>query len=80
MVNLDPWVLNAFQIGILGLYWTNLSYFVHFIYYLLKPAKIYKLKHLSKVEVNSNDPSGCTFTLVLPTLSFNLGEIYYCIF
>ncbi|KNA03776.1 hypothetical protein SOVF_205820 isoform B [Spinacia oleracea] len=30
---------------------------------ILEPAKIYKLKHLSKVEVNSNDPSGCTFTL-----------------
>ncbi|KAL9247087.1 hypothetical protein vseg_020555 [Gypsophila vaccaria] len=30
---------------------------------VLEPAKIYKLKHLSKVEVNSNDPSGCTFTL-----------------
>ncbi|KAI5403024.1 Exocyst complex component S3A [Lathyrus oleraceus] len=30
---------------------------------VLEPAKIYKLKHLSKVEVVSNDPSGCTFTL-----------------
>ncbi|GAU15351.1 hypothetical protein TSUD_04200, partial [Trifolium subterraneum] len=27
------------------------------------PAKLYKLKHLSKVEVLTNDPSGCTFTL-----------------
>ncbi|XP_040996038.1 exocyst complex component SEC3A-like [Juglans microcarpa x Juglans regia] len=27
------------------------------------PAKLYKLKHLSKVEVITNDPSGCTFTL-----------------
>ncbi|KAE8675287.1 Exocyst complex component SEC3A [Hibiscus syriacus] len=26
-------------------------------------AKLYKLKHLSKVEVVTNDPSGCTFTL-----------------
>lgn len=31
----------------------------------LQPAKIYKLKHLSKVEVVSDDPSGCTFQLVL---------------
>ncbi|XP_010263828.1 PREDICTED: exocyst complex component SEC3A-like [Nelumbo nucifera] len=30
---------------------------------VLEPAKVYKLKHLSKVEVISNDPSGCTFTL-----------------
>ncbi|KAF7817545.1 exocyst complex component SEC3A isoform X1 [Senna tora] len=30
---------------------------------VLEPAKIYKLKHLSKVEVTANDPSGCTFTL-----------------
>ncbi|GMY28516.1 exocyst complex component SEC3A, partial [Fagus crenata] len=30
---------------------------------VLEPAKLYKLKHLSKVEVISNDPSGCTFTL-----------------
>ena len=30
----------------------------------LQPAKLYKLKHLSKVEVVANDPSGCTFTLV----------------
>ncbi|XP_027354856.1 exocyst complex component SEC3A-like [Abrus precatorius] len=30
---------------------------------VLEPAKIYKLKHISKVEVVSNDPSGCTFTL-----------------
>lgn len=29
-----------------------------------QPAKLYKLKHLSKVEVLANDPSGCTFTLV----------------
>jgi hypothetical protein len=31
----------------------------------LQPAKLYKLKHLSKVEVLTNDPSGCTFTLVM---------------
>ncbi|KHN47876.1 Exocyst complex component SEC3B [Glycine soja] len=31
---------------------------------VLEPAKLYKLKHLSKVEVVANDPSGCTFTLV----------------
>ncbi|XP_028783164.1 exocyst complex component SEC3A [Neltuma alba] len=30
---------------------------------VLEPAKIYKLRHLSKVEVIANDPSGCTFTL-----------------
>ncbi|KAF9604135.1 hypothetical protein IFM89_002810 [Coptis chinensis] len=30
---------------------------------LFQPAKLYKLKHLSKVEVISNDPSGCTFFL-----------------
>ncbi|GMI87681.1 exocyst complex component sec3A [Hibiscus trionum] len=30
---------------------------------VLEPAKLYKLKHLSKVEVVTNDPSGCTFTL-----------------
>ncbi|XP_052208193.1 exocyst complex component SEC3A [Diospyros lotus] len=30
---------------------------------VLEAAKLYKLKHLSKVEVASNDPSGCTFTL-----------------
>ncbi|KAM4121887.1 hypothetical protein ACB094_01G040100 [Castanea mollissima] len=30
---------------------------------VLEPAKLYKLKHLSKVEVIANDPSGCTFTL-----------------
>ncbi|KAF2283766.1 hypothetical protein GH714_015037 [Hevea brasiliensis] len=28
-----------------------------------RPAKLYKLKHLSKVEVITHDPSGCTFTL-----------------
>jgi hypothetical protein len=36
--------------------------------YLFQPAKLYKLKHLTKVEVISNDPSGCTFVLV-PTLT-----------
>ncbi|KAL3845198.1 hypothetical protein ACJIZ3_002601 [Penstemon smallii] len=30
---------------------------------VLEPAKLYKLKHLSKVEVATNDPSGCTFVL-----------------
>ncbi|KAJ6404814.1 hypothetical protein OIU84_012896 [Salix udensis] len=30
---------------------------------VLEPAKLYKLKHLSKVEVIANDPSGCSFTL-----------------
>ncbi|KAI9118036.1 hypothetical protein K1719_010368 [Acacia pycnantha] len=30
---------------------------------VLEPAKVYKLRHLSKVEVITNDPSGCTFTL-----------------
>lgn len=35
------------------------------ISFCLQPAKLYKLKHLSKVEVLTNDPSGCTFTLVM---------------
>ncbi|KAF9618108.1 hypothetical protein IFM89_000067, partial [Coptis chinensis] len=30
---------------------------------IFEPAKLYKLKHLSKVELVSNDPSGCTFML-----------------
>uniref|UniRef100_A0A5B7AQT3 Putative Exocyst complex component sec3A isoform 1 n=1 Tax=Davidia involucrata TaxID=16924 RepID=A0A5B7AQT3_DAVIN len=30
---------------------------------VLEPAKLYKLKHLSKVEVVTNDPSACTFML-----------------
>ncbi|XP_038704911.1 exocyst complex component SEC3A-like isoform X2 [Tripterygium wilfordii] len=30
---------------------------------VLEPANLYKLKYLSKVEVLTNDPSGCTFTL-----------------
>ncbi|CAN6362829.1 unnamed protein product [Urochloa humidicola] len=30
---------------------------------VLEPAKMYKIKHLSKVEVVQNDPSGCTFLL-----------------
>ncbi|XP_039139451.1 exocyst complex component SEC3A-like [Dioscorea cayenensis subsp. rotundata] len=30
---------------------------------VLEPAKLYKLKHLSKVEVIANDPTGCTFML-----------------
>ncbi|GLT58088.1 hypothetical protein SLA2020_310100 [Shorea laevis] len=30
---------------------------------VLEAVKLYKLKHLSKVEVITNDPSGCTFTL-----------------
>ncbi|KAL7155191.1 hypothetical protein ABFS83_03G059400 [Erythranthe nasuta] len=30
---------------------------------VLEPAKLYKLKHLSKIEVVTNDPSGCTFML-----------------
>ncbi|KAH6778852.1 exocyst complex component sec3A [Perilla frutescens var. hirtella] len=30
---------------------------------VLEPAKLYKLKHLSKVEVVTNDPTGCTFML-----------------
>lgn len=36
----------------------------------MQPAKLYKLKHLSKVEVVTNDPSGCTFTLVMLHLLF----------
>ncbi|KAL6875707.1 hypothetical protein ACP4OV_013220 [Aristida adscensionis] len=30
---------------------------------VLEPAKVYKIKHLHKVEVVQNDPSGCTFLL-----------------
>lgn len=30
---------------------------------VLEPAKLYKLKHLTKVEVISSDASGCTFVL-----------------
>ncbi|XBI73164.1 hypothetical protein VPH35_066964 [Triticum aestivum] len=30
---------------------------------ILEPAKVYKIKHLHKVEVATNDPSGCTFIL-----------------
>ncbi|KAF7829712.1 exocyst complex component SEC3A [Senna tora] len=30
---------------------------------VIEAAKLYKLKHLSKMEVVTNDPSGCTFTL-----------------
>ncbi|KAJ0961071.1 hypothetical protein J5N97_000972 [Dioscorea zingiberensis] len=30
---------------------------------VLEPAKLYKLKHLAKVEVIANDPTGCTFML-----------------
>lgn len=35
-------------------------------------ANFYKLKHLSKVEVVTNDPSGNTFTLV--SHIFRIGE------
>ncbi|KAL8029944.1 hypothetical protein ABFX02_14G255400 [Erythranthe guttata] len=35
---------------------------------VLEPAKLYKLKHLSKVEVVTNDPSGCTFLMGFDTL------------
>lgn len=35
------------------------------LYSHMQPAKLYKLKHLSKVEVVTNDPSGCTFMLVI---------------
>ncbi|KAH7679372.1 Exocyst complex component Sec3 C-terminal protein [Dioscorea alata] len=41
--------------------------FLHILKYsaggVLEPAKLYKLKHLSKVEVIANDPTGCTFML-----------------
>ncbi|GMH00371.1 hypothetical protein Nepgr_002210 [Nepenthes gracilis] len=41
--------------------------FLHVLKYstggVLEPAKLYKLKHLSKVEVITNDPSGCTFLM-----------------
>lgn len=47
---------------------------------LSQPAKLYKLKHLSKVEVITNDPSGCTFTLVMPYLIFIYGNIFSFLF
>jgi hypothetical protein len=31
---------------------------------MYQPAKVYKIKHLHKIEVAQNDPSGCTFVLV----------------
>ncbi|WOL19572.1 hypothetical protein Cni_G28374 [Canna indica] len=41
--------------------------FLHVLKYssggVLEPAKLYKLKHLTKVEVISNDSTGCTFIL-----------------
>ncbi|XP_017701685.2 exocyst complex component SEC3A-like isoform X2 [Phoenix dactylifera] len=41
--------------------------FLHVLKYssggVVEPAKLYKLKHLAKVEVISNDPTGCTFIL-----------------
>ncbi|KAI3884617.1 hypothetical protein MKW92_014367 [Papaver armeniacum] len=41
--------------------------FLHVLKYssggILEPAKLYKLKHLTKVEVLTSDPSGCTFML-----------------
>jgi len=46
---------------------------------VLQPAKLYKLKHLSKMEVVTNDPSGCTFTLVIShsfLLSYLTGSEY----
>jgi hypothetical protein len=41
-----------------------------------QPAKVYKVKHLSKVEVVQNDPSGCTFLLVWtpPSHAHNLSN------
>ncbi|KAL4375933.1 hypothetical protein GQ457_02G016320 [Hibiscus cannabinus] len=42
--------------------------------------KLYKLKHLSKVEVLTNDPSGCTFTLGFDNLrSQSFAPSYYFI-
>ncbi|EAY80614.1 hypothetical protein OsI_35793 [Oryza sativa Indica Group] len=40
---------------------------------VLEPAKVYKMKHLSKVEVVPNDPSGCTFLLFENDTSFING-------
>ncbi|XP_066383070.1 exocyst complex component SEC3A-like [Miscanthus floridulus] len=31
---------------------------------VLEPAKVYKIKHLHKIEVAQNDPSGCTFVFL----------------
>ncbi|KAG4201160.1 hypothetical protein ERO13_A05G260500v2 [Gossypium hirsutum] len=36
---------------------------------VIEPAKLYKLKHLSRVEVITNEPSGCTFTMGFDNLS-----------
>jgi hypothetical protein len=41
----------------------------------VQPAKSYKLKHLTKLEVVANDPSGCTFFMVpLPSSS----DTHFC--
>ncbi|PKA56641.1 Exocyst complex component SEC3A [Apostasia shenzhenica] len=45
----------------------------------LQPAKLYKLKHLSKVEVIQNDPSGCTFMLVSYLMLFAMNRLLLCI-
>jgi hypothetical protein len=39
-----------------------------------QPAKVYKLKHLSKVEAVSSDNSGCTFVLVRNLFSITLSN------
>ncbi|KAH1064941.1 hypothetical protein J1N35_029928 [Gossypium stocksii] len=36
---------------------------------VIEPAKLYKLKQLSRVEVITNEPSGCTFTMGFDNLS-----------
>jgi hypothetical protein len=48
----------------------------------VQPGKLYKLKHLTKLEVVANDPSGCTFFMVpLPSSSDStlFADDYYII-
>lgn len=42
--------------------------------YDVQPAKVYKLKHLNKVEAVSSDNSGCTFVLVCDLFCHNLPK------
>lgn len=45
----------------------------------IQPAKLYKLKRLTRIEVMNNDPSGCTFTLVRLSISSNvIRALMFC--
>ncbi|CAD5314863.1 unnamed protein product [Arabidopsis thaliana] len=46
---------------------------------VLEPAKMYDLKHLSKVEVITSDPSGCTFTLWTMRNTDDRNRLLVCI-